>query len=47
MTRTPKRRRDPNQLAKFIVDLASGEATDVRPLPPVVVPLVWIAQRPC
>jgi hypothetical protein len=25
MTRTPKRPRDPNQLAKLIVDLATGE----------------------
>lgn len=25
MTRTPKRPRDPNQLAKMIVDLATGE----------------------
>lgn len=25
MTKTPKRPRDPNQLAKFIVDLATGE----------------------
>ena len=25
MTRTPKRPRDPNQLAKFIVDAATGE----------------------
>jgi hypothetical protein len=25
MTRAPKRPRDPNQLAKFIVDVASGE----------------------
>lgn len=28
MTRTPKRPRDPNQLAKLIVDLATGEATE-------------------
>lgn len=28
MTRTPKRPRDPNQLAKLIVDLATGAATD-------------------
>ncbi len=25
MTKTPKRPRDPNQLAKFIVDVATGE----------------------
>ena len=28
MTRTPKRPRDPNQLAKMVVDLATGEASD-------------------
>lgn len=28
MAHTPKRPRDPNQLAKLMVDLASGEATD-------------------
>jgi len=28
MTKTPKRPRDPNQLAKFIVDVASGEVED-------------------
>jgi hypothetical protein len=27
----PKRPRDPNQLAKFIVDVATGEATDPDP----------------
>jgi len=31
MTKPPKRPRDPNQLAKHIVDLATGEATDARP----------------
>jgi hypothetical protein len=31
MTRTPKRPRDPNQLAKLIVDLARGEKTDENP----------------
>jgi hypothetical protein len=31
MTRAPKRPRDPNQLAKLIVDLATGEATEDRP----------------
>lgn len=30
--RTPKRPRDPNQLAKSIVDIATGEATDKTPL---------------
>jgi hypothetical protein len=28
MTKPPKRPRDPNQLAKFIADLATGEKTD-------------------
>ncbi len=28
MTKTPKRPRDPNQLAKRIVDMASGELAD-------------------
>jgi hypothetical protein len=32
MTKTPKRPRDTNQLAKFIVDLATGE-TDEAPQP--------------
>jgi hypothetical protein len=27
MTKKPKRPRDPNQLAKFITDVATGEAT--------------------
>lgn len=31
MTDKPKRPRDANQLAKFIVDLATGEATDAVP----------------
>lgn len=30
---TPKRPRDPNQLAKFIVDVATGEAEDREPTP--------------
>ena len=34
MTRTPKRPRDPNQLAKMIVDLASGEIVETEPEPP-------------
>lgn len=28
MSRTPKRPRDPNQLAKLVVDIATGEASD-------------------
>jgi hypothetical protein len=28
MTKTPKRPRDPNQLAKLITDIATGEAHD-------------------
>ena len=31
MTDKPKRPRDANQLAKFIVDVATGEATDTQP----------------
>ena len=31
--RKPKRPRDPNQRAKFIVDLATGEAKDESPEP--------------
>jgi hypothetical protein len=31
MAKHPKRPRDPNQLAKFIVDLATGAATDEAP----------------
>ncbi len=34
MTKTRKRPRDPNQLAKRIVDLATGEATEETPIPP-------------
>jgi len=34
MPKTPKRPRDPNQLAKMIVDLASGEVTEDRPEAP-------------
>lgn len=29
MTKTPKRPRDPNQLAKIVVDIATGAAQDV------------------
>ncbi|RWD45502.1 MAG: histone H1 [Mesorhizobium sp.] len=32
MSNTPKRPRDPNQLAKSIVELATGEAQDKKPL---------------
>ena len=28
MAKTPKRPRDPNQLAKFVVDIATGETRD-------------------
>ena len=31
MSERPKRPRDPNQLAKLIVDIASGEASDDQP----------------
>ncbi len=31
MSQKPKRPRDPNQLAKLIVDIATGEAEDVNP----------------
>jgi hypothetical protein len=34
VTQAPKRPRDPNQLAKLIVDLATGERTEERPAPP-------------
>jgi hypothetical protein len=34
MTRTPKRPRDPNQLAKLIVDLATGAETEEKPEAP-------------
>jgi hypothetical protein len=33
MPKHPKRPRDPNQLAKLIVDLATGEATEPAPTP--------------
>lgn len=33
MTNNPKRPRDPNQLAKLIVDIASGDQTDTLPPP--------------
>jgi len=33
MTKMPKRPRDPNQLAKFIVDLATGETDAREPTP--------------
>ena len=31
MAKTPKRPRDPNQLAKLIVDIATGETSDTVP----------------
>jgi len=34
MSKTPKRPRDPNQLAKYIVDLATGGATEEKPEAP-------------
>ena len=33
MADTPKRPRDPNQLAKLMVDIASGDQTDTLPQP--------------
>lgn len=33
MTKTPKRPRDPNQLAKLIVDIATGDQTETLPSP--------------
>jgi len=30
MSKTPRRPRDPNELAKFIADLATGEAEEVK-----------------
>lgn len=32
MAKTPKRPRDPNQLAKLIADIATGETTDESPV---------------
>lgn len=32
MSKSPKRPRDPNQLAKFIVDVATGETEEKKPL---------------
>jgi hypothetical protein len=34
MTKHPKRPRDPNQLAKLIVDIASGAVVEDKPEPP-------------
>lgn len=34
MTKSPRRPRDPNQLGKMIVDLATGDKTEEGPLPP-------------
>jgi hypothetical protein len=33
ISKTPKRPRDPNQLGKFIVDVATGEVEDRPPTP--------------
>ena len=33
MTKHPKRPRDPNQLGKLIVDLATGERAEDKPVP--------------
>lgn len=33
MPKHPKRPRDPNQLGKMIVDLATGESTEDKPVP--------------
>jgi len=34
MAKRPARPRDPNQLAKLIVDIATGEAENVKPVAP-------------
>lgn len=34
MAKRPKRPRDPNQLGKLIVDLATGERSEEKPSPP-------------
>lgn len=36
MAKRPKRPRDPNQLAKLIVDIATGEAENVKPARPTL-----------
>jgi hypothetical protein len=36
MTKTPKRPRDANQLAKFVIDMATGEEAAPTPDPPKV-----------
>jgi hypothetical protein len=36
MPKHPKRPRDPNQLAKLNVDLASGQQTEDKPTPPTL-----------
>lgn len=33
MTKTPKKSRDPNQLAKMIADIATGEIENTKPAP--------------
>jgi len=37
MPKHPKRPRDPNQLAKLVVDLLTGNATEEQPTPPTPV----------
>jgi hypothetical protein len=34
MAKKPKRPRDPNQLAKLVVDIATGKAENVKPVAP-------------
>jgi len=34
MPKRPKRPRDPNQLAKLVLDIATGEAENVKPMAP-------------
>ena len=34
MAKKPKRPRDPNQLAKLILDIATGEAENIKPAAP-------------
>jgi len=43
MPKTPKRPRDPNQLAKFITEIATGEKTD--PLPTELSAMAELGQR--
>jgi hypothetical protein len=41
MPKCPKRPRDPNQLARHIVDLATGEQTEKRPVACACLPSDW------